>query len=52
MKTITYHCDVCGIEINKDKLVTVKIEKNVKHFCSECVSSSDFEKLVMEKSAK
>ena len=49
MKTITYTCDVCGRDIDLDKLVTVKVGKNSKHFCDNCVSAKDFEVIIEDK---
>ena len=49
MKTITYTCDVCGCEIALDKLVTVTIGKNSKHFCDACMSAKDIEVIIEDK---
>lgn len=51
MKTITYNCDACGIVIEKNML-TVKQDKNVKHFCETCVSISLVDDLIEGSNAK
>lgn len=49
MKHLTYTCDACGRDIDLDKLVTVKIGKNAKHFCETCMSAKDLEELLEDK---
>jgi DNA-directed RNA polymerase subunit RPC12/RpoP len=49
MKSILYTCDACGKDIDLDKLLTIKIGKNAKHFCEECVSSKDLEVIIDKK---
>jgi hypothetical protein len=52
MKMVIYTCDVCNREIDKDKLVAIKIGKNTKHFCDICMNSADIESLVEKKKEK
>lgn len=49
MKKIIYTCDVCGRDIDANTLVTVKVGKNSKHFCDQCVSAKDFEVIIDKK---
>ena len=52
MKTITFTCDICGVEIPADRLITLKGESGIKHFCLACAGSDDFENIVAETNDK
>lgn len=52
MKQVIYNCDICNREIDKDSLISIKVGKNTKHFCQDCLNLMDIENLVQEKKDK